>query len=35
MNTELRLDHTTEGTNKHGKSATDNRFTDGEITGHV
>ena len=28
MNTELRLDHTTVGSNKHGKSAKDNRFTD-------
>ena len=28
MNTELRLDHTTTGSNKHGKSAKDNRFTD-------
>ena len=28
MNTELRLDHTTEGSNKHGKSAKDIRFTD-------
>ena len=28
MNTELRLDHTTAGSNKHGKSAKDNRFTD-------
>ena len=28
MNTELRLDHTTAGPNKHGKSAKDIRFTD-------
>ena len=28
MNTELWLDHTTVGSNKHGKSAKDNRFTD-------
>ena len=28
MNTELRLDHNTTGSNKHGKSAKDNRFTD-------
>ena len=28
MNTEPRLDHTTEGSNKHGKSAKDNRFAD-------
>ena len=28
MNTELRLDHTTVGSNKHGKSAKDIRFTD-------
>ena len=28
MNTELRLDHKTTGSNKHGKSAKDNRFTD-------
>ena len=28
MNTELRLDHTTAGSNKHGKSAKYNRFTD-------
>ena len=28
MNTELRLDHTTAGSNKDGKSAKDNRFTD-------
>ena len=28
MNIELRLDHTTAGSNKHGKSAKDNRFTD-------
>ena len=34
MNTELGLDHTTAGSNKHGKSAKDIRFTDGEITGH-
>ena len=35
MNTELRLDHTTAGSNKDGKSAKDNRFTDlAEITGH-
>ena len=34
MNTELRLDHNITGSNKHGKSAKDNRFTDSEITGH-
>ena len=28
MNTELRLDHITAGSNKHGKSAKDIRFTD-------
>ena len=28
MNNELRLDHTTAGSNKHSKSAKDNRFTD-------
>ena len=28
MNTELRLNHTIEGPNKHGKSAKDIRFTD-------
>ena len=28
MNTELRLDHTIAGSNKHGKSAKDIRFTD-------
>ena len=28
MNTELWLDHTTECSNKHGKSAKDIRFTD-------
>ena len=28
MNTELRLNHTIAGSNKHGKSAKDNRFTD-------
>ena len=28
MNTELWLDHNTAGSNKHGKSAKDNRFTD-------
>ena len=28
MNTELRLYHTTAGSNKHGKSAKDYRFTD-------
>ena len=28
MNTELRLDHPTAGSNKHGKSAKDIRFTD-------
>ena len=28
MNTKLRLDHTTVGSNKHGKSAKDYRFTD-------
>ena len=28
MNTELWLVHTTVGSNKHGKSAKDNRFTD-------
>ena len=30
MNTELRLDHSITGPNKHGKSAKDYRFTDGE-----
>ena len=30
MNTELRLVHTTAGSNRHGKSAKDNRFTDFE-----
>ena len=30
MNTELWLDHTTAGSNKHGKSAKYNKFTDGE-----
>ena len=34
MNTELRLVHNITGSNKHGKSAKDNRFTDREITGH-
>ena len=34
MNTELRLDHIITGSNKHGKSAKDIRFTDSEITGH-
>ena len=28
MNTELRLDHNTAGSNKHGKIAKDNKFTD-------
>ena len=28
MNTELRLDHNITSTNKHDKSAKDNRFTD-------
>ena len=28
MNTELRLDHNITNSNKHGKSAKDNRFTD-------
>ena len=28
MNTELRLDHNITGSNKHGKSANDFRFTD-------
>ena len=28
MNTELRLDHNITGSNKHGKSAKDNRITD-------
>ena len=28
MNTELRLDHTITGSNKHGKSAKDIRFRD-------
>ena len=28
MNTELRLDHRITGSNKHGKSAKDIRFTD-------
>ena len=28
MNTELRLDHTAAGSNKHGNSAKDIRFTD-------
>ena len=28
MNTELRLDHNLTGSNKHGKSAKYNRFTD-------
>ena len=28
MSTELRLDHNITGSNKHGKSAKDNRFTD-------
>ena len=30
MNTELGLDHNISSSNKHGKSAKDNRFTDGE-----
>ena len=30
MNTELRLDHNISSSNKHGKSAKDNRITDGE-----
>ena len=30
MNTELRLDHNITSSNKHGKSAKDNRFTDNE-----
>ena len=34
MSTELRLDHTITGSNKHGKSAKDIRFTDLVITGH-
>ena len=28
MNTEIRLDHITAGSNKHGKSVKDIRFTD-------
>ena len=28
MNTELRLDHNISSSNRHGKSAKDNRFTD-------
>ena len=28
MNTDLRLDHNITGSNKHGKCAKDNRFTD-------
>ena len=28
MNTELQLDHNITSSNKHGKSAKDNRFTD-------
>ena len=28
MNTKLQLNHKIEGSNKHGKSAKDNRFTD-------
>ena len=28
MNTDLQLDHNITGSNKHGKSAKDNRFTD-------
>ena len=28
MNTKLRLDHTITGSNKHGKNAKDNSFTD-------
>ena len=28
MNTELRIDHNITSSNKHGKSAKDNRFTD-------
>ena len=34
MNTKLWLDHNITGSNKHGKSAKDIRFTDSEITGH-
>ena len=35
MNTELRLVHNITSSNRHGKSAKDNRFTDfREITGH-
>ena len=35
MNTELWLIHSIAGSNKHGKSAKDNRFTDlVKITGH-
>ena len=30
MNSELQLDHNITGSNKHGKSAKDNRITDGE-----
>ena len=30
MNTKLRLDHNISSSNKHGKSAKDNRYTDGE-----
>ena len=30
MNTELQLNHTISGSNKHAKSAKDNRITDGE-----
>ena len=30
MNTELWLDHNISSSNKHGNSAKDNRFTDGE-----
>ena len=32
MNTELQLNHTIAGSNKHGKSANDIRFTDSENT---
>ena len=33
MNTELRLNHTITGSNKHGKSAKDIRFTDNNMSG--
>ena len=33
MNTELRLDHTITGSNKHGESAKDIRFTDNNMSG--